>query len=295
MISYRVSDDDLHRRADVLIRREVPRLSRGHIKKLAEEGRLSFDSKRVAAGYKLKTPGELRLDYDPAADRAAAARLDLEVIFEDGDVVVVNKPAGVVVHARSRYRDEVSIAAALRRHCRWPADPEELRAGIVHRLDRGTSGVMVCAKHRAGLENLQAQFRERQVKKIYAGLVGPAPDLPDEGLIDKPIARDPKRPWKFKVGRSGRPAQTAFSVESRTAAGSRLEIRPLTGRTHQIRLHLASLGAPLLGDTLYGGPPAPRLMLHAAAIGFRHPGSGRPMELTAPEPPAFGEAAGHGG
>lgn len=298
MFSYRVEADDLRCRADTLIQREIPQLSRGYIKKLAAEGRLSFDSKQISAGYKPKTPGELQLDYDLKA-LADIPYLDLDIVFEDDDVLVINKPSGVIVHARGKYWDEASIASSLRRHCRWPAvdqpaSPEELRAGIVHRLDRGTSGVLVCAKNRASLKALQSQFADRQVEKTYVGLISTDTGLPEKGLIDKPIGRDPKNPQRFKISRYGRPAQTRFSVKGKSAAAWRLEIQPLTGRTHQIRLHLASLGAPLLGDPLYKGPPAARLMLHAETISFQHPGSGRTMELTVPEPESFEETMNRG-
>ncbi|MYB40099.1 RluA family pseudouridine synthase [Candidatus Saccharibacteria bacterium] len=298
MFSYRVKEGDLRQRADTLVQREIPQLSRGHIKKLAAEGRLSFDSKPVTAGYKPKSFGELRLDYDLKA-LANVPYLDLDIIFEDEDLVVINKPSGVIVHARGKYWDEASIASSLRRYCRWPsvsqpASLEELRAGIVHRLDRGTSGILVCAKNQASLKDLQGQFHDRQVEKLYSGLISADAGLPDTGLIDKPIGRDPKNPQRFKVSRYGRPAQTLFNLEDKGAKAWRLEIRPLTGRTHQIRLHLASLGAPLLGDPLYKGRPAPRLMLHAQSISFQHPKSGKRLRLAAPEPALFEEMLSRG-
>ena len=298
MFSYRVKEADLRQRADALVQREIPQLSRGHIKKLAAEGRLSFDSKPVSAGYKPKSSGELKLDYDLKA-LADIPYLDLDIIFEDEDLVVINKPSGVIVHARGKYWDEASIASSLRRYCRWPAPVqpaslEELRAGIVHRLDRGTSGILVCAKNQTSLKALQTQFHDRQVEKLYTGLIGPDTGLPDKGLVDKPIGRDPKRPQRFKVSRYGRPAQTLFEVKNKAVKAWRVEIRPLTGRTHQIRLHLASLGAPLLGDPLYKGLPAPRLMLHAESISFRHPKSGKSLRLAAPEPALFEEMVSRG-
>ena len=293
MFSYRVTEDDLRQRADILIQREVPQLSRSFIKKLAADGRLSFDAKQIVAGYKLKHTGDLKLDYDLKA-LTDVPRIPLEVIFEDDDLVIIDKPSGVIVHARGKYWDEASIASSLRQHCQWssisqPAALADLRAGIVHRLDRGTSGVLVCAKNQTSLKALQAQFHDRSVEKVYSGLIAPRTGLPDKGLIDKPIGRDMKNPKKFKVSRRGREAQTLFAIKSKSRKAWLLEIQPLTGRTHQIRLHLASLGMPLLGDPLYGGEPAPRLMLHARQISFDHPRTGRRLTFAAAEPALFEE------
>lgn len=293
MFAYEVTEADLYQRADLVIQREVPQLSRSFIKKLADEGKLLFAARTVAAGYKLKTIGELTLDYD-LKRLNDVPQLDLDVIFEDDELVIVNKPSGVIVHARGRYWDEASIASALRRHCHWdplsqPATTAELRAGIVHRLDRGTSGVLICAKTHAATAELQRQFSEREVEKTYFGIISATTALPGEGLIDKPIGRNPRDPKRFKTARHGRPAQTSFKIVATTGHHRLLEIKPLTGRTHQIRLHLASIGVPVLGDPLYKGAPAPRLMLHAGAITFGHPGSGERLAFSVPLPDLFKE------
>ena len=293
MLTYKVDENDLKQRADIFIQQRTPQLNRRLIKQLASAGKLSFASRKVAAGYKLKIPGILELDYElQTLDQIP--QLQLKIVFEDEDLIVLNKPSGVLVHARSRYWNEASIASSLRKHCRWPvisqpASPEDLRAGIIHRLDRGTSGTLVCAKNEMALAGLQQQFRSRQVKKTYLGIIAANRQLPDRGLIDKPIARSFVDRRKFKASHQGREAQTFFNIKSKQDKYYLLEIKPQTGRTHQIRVHLSSLNLPLLGDQLYKGPPAPRLMLHAQKIGFKHPKTNTMMSFTVRRPRIFTE------
>ena len=290
---YRVRETDLRQRADVLIQNRSPQLSRGFIKKLAREGRLSFQSKPISAGFKVKTAGQLELDYDLKLLEEQPV-LKLNIVFEDDDLLVVNKPSGVLAHARSRYWQEASIASSLRHYCHWPrlrqsAAVDDLRLGIVHRLDRATSGLLVCAKNQFALKNLQSQFEARQVEKSYLGLIAIEEALPKKGLIDKPLGRDLKRPQRFQVTARGKNAQTAFEIIAEGKNVRLLAIKPLTGRTHQIRVHFASLGLPLVGDTLYGGRPAERLMLHAHRLAFQHPRNGRAMSFIARRPRVFAE------
>ena len=293
MFCYEIQQADLKQRADVLIQRQVPQLSRSYIKKLAMEGKLSFKSKPIAAGYKLKSLGDLKLDYDLKALNDIPY-LKLDILFEDEDLAIINKPSGVIVHARGKYWDEASIASSLRRHCHWseinqPGDLADLRRGIVHRLDRGTSGVMICAKNYEALKALQTQFHDRQVEKTYLSIVKANENLPDRGLIDRPIGRDPKNPKRFKVSRKGKEAQTLFEIKAKYSKYYLLEIKPLTGRTHQIRVHLASLGVPVFGDPLYKGILAGRLMLHAYEISFKHPRTEEVLKFTASKPEIFKE------
>lgn len=151
---------------------------------------------------------------------------------------------------------------------------ESNRAGIVHRLDRGTSGVMICAKHEAAQIHLQKQFASRKVKKIYVAVV--TGKLPEEsGVIDIPIERNPKKPSSFRAGVNGKPAQTEFTVLKTDDAHSLIELKPHTGRTHQLRVHLAYLKHPIVGDNLYAGESASRLMLHAKELEITLPCSER--------------------
>ena len=293
MVSYQIGEGDLRQRADALIQRRDPRLSRSFVKRLARQGRLCFESKPIVAGYKFKSIGLLELDCDPT-ELERQPPFKLKVVFEDDDLVIVNKPSGVLVHARSRYWQEASIASSLRHHCQWPDLPQgaevaELRLGIVHRLDRPTSGLLICAKNAAAFRHLQSQFEARQVAKTYLGLVAAEAKLPPRALIDRPIGRDFAQPRRFKVTALGKDAQTLVEVITRTAAACLLRIEPQTGRTHQIRVHLASLKVPLLGDDLYGGQKAPRLMLHAQKLNFRHPRTNQQMQLIARRPRIFGE------
>ncbi len=291
MLTYQIKEDDIRRRADVFVQRQTPQLSRSFIKKLAQEGRLSFQSKPIAASYKFKTLGQLELDYDLTILENQPI-LKLNIIFEDSDLIVLNKESGVIVHARGHHWQEASIASSLRHYCHWPklsqlATDDDLRLGLVHRLDRATSGLLICAKNLKALQALQAQFAARQIVKTYLGIILAKPKLPQEALIDKPIGRNFNNPKCFKVTGSGKSAQTFFKIIARSSNFYLLEIKPLTGRTHQIRVHLASLDAPLLGDDFYQGQAAERLMLHAHKLRFRHPQDDREMQFTARRPQIF--------
>lgn len=299
MPTYKVEEEDLRQRADVFLQQKAPQLSRSFIKKLALQGKLVFQSKQINSGYKLKQLGDLELDYDLEILKKIPI-LKLRIIFEDDDLLIVNKPSGVIVHSRGKYWEEASIASSLRHHCHWPLKDiptlKDLRTGIVHRLDRGTSGVLICAKNTQSLKNLQTQFQNHQVEKTYLGIIKANSDLPEEGLIDKPIIRNFKNPRKFKVSPQGKSAQTFFKIKNKGANFHLLQIKPQTGRTHQIRVHLASLNCPIVGDELYEGVEAPRLMLHAQTISFKHPQSDKKIHFTAPRPRIFSQILtnGHG-
>ena len=291
MLTYQIKEDDIRRRADVFVQRQTPQLSRSFIKKLAQEGRLSFQSKPIAASYKFKTLGQLELDYDLTILENQPI-LKLNIVFEDSDLIVINKESGIIVHARGRHWQEASIASSLRHYCHWPklsqlATDDDLRLGIVHRLDRATSGLLVCVKNLKALHALQSQFAARQVIKTYLGIIPAKAELPKEALIDKPIGRNFNNPKCFKVTSRGKSSQTFFKIISQSSNFYLLEIKPRTGRTHQIRVHLASLGVPLLGDTFYQGQAAERLMLHAHKLRFKHPQNGREMQFTARRPQIF--------
>lgn len=260
--SFVIDESDFGLRADTVIAREIPELSRGFIKKLAHEGKLSYRDKEIQAGYKLKSAGTLVLDYD-IKELLEVPVLDLPILYEDKDIVVINKPCGVITHSRGRYWDEPSVASSVRKS--QAVIDNNVRAGIVHRLDRATSGVILCSKSSEVLAKLQEEFSARRVIKKYVALIQKS-DLPDTGLIDKPIDRNPKKPSTFRVDPNGKSAQTKFKVVKRGKQFDMLELAPLTGRTHQLRVHLASLGYPIVGDFLYDGLEADRLFLHAMEL-----------------------------
>jgi len=222
----------------------------------------------------------IRIDLLPL--EITIADIDLPILYEDDDVLVVNKPAGVISHARGRYFDEPSVASFVRQKV---AELTGERSGIVHRLDRATSGVMVCAKNPESLSFLQKQFSDRKTKKTYmAVVVGSMPT--ETGQIDMPIARNPVKPVTFHVDPSGKDSVTNYRVISRHGIYTLLELIPVTGRTHQLRVHLTHLKHPIIGDELYSGEPAERLMLHAFSLEIMLPNK-ELVTFKAPLPDEF--------
>ena len=293
MLIHQVRQLDLKRRADQLVGRAWPELSRARIKQLAKTGKLRFDGQPVNAGYRCRRPGQLSLDcLDPKQQPIPV--LQLPIIYQDQALIVINKPAGIISHARGRYWDEASVASSIRSQLTGDWEYPN-RAGLVHRLDRATSGLMVIAKTAADLQQLQTQFRNRTVSKIYRARVSNNPALqalPEAGQIDRPIARSYTATNKFRVTIGGRPAQTNWRklTTGPEASQQDLELQPLTGRTHQLRVHLASLGCPIIGDKLYGGRPASRLALHSYRLSLDHPRTGDRQEFNAPLPDLFNES-----
>lgn len=283
MQTYPIADEDIGKRADFIISREIPELSRSYIKRLAHDGKLKFRGKDVQAGYKLKSEGELTLDYDPAVLQNIP-EVDLDIIYEDDYIVAINKPTGLITHSRGKYWDEPSVASSIRK--KLTRQSADIRAGIVHRLDRATSGVIICAKHKDAQGFLQKQFEARTVQKEYVAITKLSTLNDKEGLIDMPIARNPKTPSIFRTDPKGKPAQTSFKIIRNSDSYSMYELRPKTGRTHQLRVHLAALDHPIVGDVLYRGPEHERLMLHAHRLRIQHP-DGSDLVIEAPLPPEF--------
>lgn len=223
--------------------------------------------------------------------RAVAQELPLVVLYEDADVVVVDKSAGVVVHAGAGHQQGTLVNALLHHFGPLSAIGGEQRPGIVHRLDKDTSGVLVVARTDAAHQSLAAQFQSREVEKIYLALVHGRPS-PPQGVIRKPIARDPVRRTRMTTRiESGRPSLTEYRVIEDIGSLSLLEVRIGTGRTHQIRVHLSSIGRPVVGDTLYGAPktvpsmpPLDRFFLHAQSLRFRSPSTGAAIQIQSPLP-----------
>jgi len=219
--------------------------------------------------------------------RATPEDLPLEVLYEDADVIAINKPAGMMVHTGAGRHSGTLVNAVLHRFGRLSTVGGELRPGIVHRLDRFTSGVILIARSDAAHRNLAEQFASRQVEKVYVALVHGRLKT-DQGHITTPIARDPVRRVRMTARLAhGRHAITSYQVLKRFEGFTLLEVKIGTGRTHQIRVHLASIGHPVAGDKLYGAPASEleRYFLHARQIAFTSPSSGDRITLTAPLPP----------
>ena len=264
-------------------------LSRVQIQDLIREGMVTVDARPVKASYRLEGGETISIKIPvPEADQEPLPEtIPLVILYEDEQVAVIDKPAGMVVHPAYGHSSGTLVNAVLGR---WPevarfSAPE--RAGIVHRLDKETSGVILIAKSAAALENLREQFKARAVEKRYIALVEGIPQTP-EGLIDAPIGRDPNQRKRMAVARGGRDARTEYRVIETYAYHSLLEAFPKTGRTHQIRVHLAFIGCPVVGDNVYG-PRKQRIkmkrhFLHAAAITFTLPGDEKRLTVESPLP-----------
>lgn len=286
-----------------------PSLSRTRLRALLEAGGVRVDG--VPAG-RASTPVEVgaRLELVlaglEAQTRPSQPGLDLRVVFEDEDLAVVDKPAGLLVHPSSAVRGGTLSEQAAERWGPLPSLQGEDRPGVVHRLDAGTSGLLVLAKREAAMLELLRQFREREVEKTYLAIVHGEPRF-ETGWIEGAIARSAATPERFEVvsDGQGREAVTWYEVRERLGPASLLECKPKTGRTHQIRVHLASLGHPVVGDPLYRprqlaakrlAPDAPvpaRQALHAAALAFAHPASGERLVFESPLPDDLAELLAH--
>lgn len=293
-----VGAEEHEQRLDLLLVKRFPDRSRTTLKRWVDQGRVLVGDRPAHKAGELVDAGtkvHVSIPPPPAAPTLASAG-PLEVLYEDGHIAVVNKPAGISTHPNANDRGDT---LAERAAARWSDLPELQgadRPGIVHRLDRYTSGVTVLALTAPAMEELRTQFRVRTVRKEYRTLVYGAPTF-DSGWIERAIGRDPDRPEQMSVNvAAGREASTFWEVLERYDGFAYLRCRPRTGRTHQIRVHLTSEGHPLLGDRVYrtrasGGialpeacPPVERQFLHAYALQFRHPASGEEMEFVVPLP-----------
>lgn len=256
------------RRLDLLLLEKYPDYNRSTLQFFIKSGYVSADDKII------KKPNTL---LDPAATITLALpetptkKPDIPVIYEDGNVLVLDKPAGLLSMKKGEYTSEPTL---------------EDYGLLVHRLDRDTSGVIILAKNPAAKTFLQKQFQERKAKKTYLAITSGIPNHP-EAIIDLPIARNLKRPTTFRVDPSGRPAKTHYQVLKSGQHHALLELHPETGRTHQLRVHLAHLGTPIVGDSVYGdGQPTDRLLLHAHRLELTLPGVDR-RTFTSPLPKEF--------
>jgi 23S rRNA pseudouridine1911/1915/1917 synthase len=269
------------------LRERLPQYSRSRLQDWIEQGRVLVDSSPAKRSYLVK--GAERIQVQPAELpplRAAPEDLPLEVLYEDADVIAINKPAGMVVHTGAGRHSGTLVNAVLHRFGKLSSVAGDLRPGIVHRLDRFTSGVILIARTDAAHRHLAEQFASRQVEKIYLALVHGRVKK-DQGQITTPIARDPVARVRMTARLAhGRHAITSYQVLKRLEGLTFLEVKIGTGRTHQIRVHLASIGHPVVGDKLYGAPAGTlgRYFLHAREISFTSPGSGKRITVQAPMP-----------
>ena len=285
--------DQSGERADAFLARSIPDLTRSASQRLLEDGSVTLAGKPVKKNYKT-TPGD-RLEVvlpDPEPVDVVPQNIPLDVVYEDSDVIVVNKPVGLVVHPAPGHPDGTLVNALLY-HCgdSLSGINGELRPGIVHRIDRDTSGLIIAAKNDKAHLGLAAQLQDHSLARVYEAVaVGNLRE--DEGTINAPIGRHPVDRKRMSIDpRNGRHAVTHWSVLGRYPGYTHVQCKLETGRTHQIRVHLASIGHPLLGDVVYGSKkPWPGLAgqcLHARKLKFIHPSTGQLVEVECPLPDWF--------
>ncbi len=285
--------EDRGLRLDAWLARRLPDLSRARIQTLIAQGCVLIQDRPVKPSLKV-VPGLIAILEVPPPQPATpqAEAIPLNVVYEDADLVVIDKPAGLVVHPAAGHASGTLVNALLHRCPDLQGIGGELRPGIVHRLDRDTSGLMVAAKNDAALAGLQAQFKAHQVRKIYLAIAAGQPN-PPTGRIESLIGRSSHDRKKMSACPArGRPAVTHYETLRAFGAWSLLRVRIETGRTHQIRVHLSHLGHPIAGDPVYRHgqtaplpTPAARQMLHAAELAFTHPRTGKLLAFKTPIPP----------
>lgn len=294
MIKLIVADEQARQRLDRFLAQALPAFSRARLQTLIREEFVSLNGKparprdlvRAGDAVELREPEIERVDAQPE-------QISLDVIFEDDDLLVLNKPAGIVMHPGAGHAQHTLVNALLA-HCqKLSGIGGKERPGIVHRLDKETSGALVVAKNDTTHRDLSSQFAARTMSKIYLALVAGILRK-SSGVIDKAIARHPVHRQRMAIARrQGRSAKTEYRVLRSGNEISLVECTLHSGRTHQIRVHLHHLGHPVLGDKLYGGKRAgdfPRQMLHAWKLAFRHPRTGDEMSFEAPVPRDFADA-----
>jgi 23S rRNA pseudouridine1911/1915/1917 synthase len=279
-----ITEDQQGQRLDVFAATTMPQLSRAFVQKLCVSGKIMIQGRQSKPGDKIREGDLVTIDYDPDA-QGTIPEIEMPIIYEDDDCVVINKSAGILTHAQGAAEPEPTVATFLRSKLTKELSGE--RAGIVHRLDRATSGVIIGAKNTKTLSFLQKQFAQRKVKKTYVAIVS-GHLRQKEAIIDMPIERNPKAPATFRVGANGKPAQTHYKVLAESKRASLIELKPATGRTHQLRVHLAHAGHPIVGDPLYGtGKYGDRLYLHALSLEITVPKNSERKTFTAALPLEF--------
>jgi 23S rRNA pseudouridine1911/1915/1917 synthase len=303
-LAFVAAPEDEDARLDVFLAARIEGLSRTAVKRLADDGDVLVEGRPAKPSYKLRAGERVEVELPaPPASELSAEDIPLEVVFEDEDVVVVNKPAGMVVHPAAGVSSG-TLANALAYHFEKLSERGgAFRPGVVHRLDRDTSGLIVVAKTAAAHEKLSDQFRARTVFKSYAALVhGVVRE--EQGRVEQPLARDPRNRTRMAVVRGGREAVSVWKVRRRFARFTLLDVRIKTGRTHQIRVHLAWIKHPVVGDEVYGmgrdGAVTDtqvrariralgRQFLHAERLAFDHPRTGERLMFEAPLPEELGK------
>jgi len=294
-LTFRVKEEDAGQRLDVYLAAHIDGWSRARLQRAVADGEVLLSGRIEKPSYKLRANDEIEAELVTAAlSTFAPENIPVEAIYEDDDLIVINKPAGMVVHPAAGIQSG-TLANALSYHFQnLSGIGGTIRPGIVHRLDKDTSGLLVVAKTEVTHENLADQFRAREIFKSYIALVHGS-IARDSGSIDEPIARDPRHRTRMAVVRGGRPATSLYKVRRRYERFTLLDVEIKSGRTHQIRVHLAWINHPVVSDAVYGGgrdktvadaqlrsriAKLDRQFLHAEQLGFRHPRTGAEMRFT---------------
>jgi len=299
-LTFSVTKEEAGERLDAFLAAQIEGWSRSRLQRLIEDGEVLVNGRIVKPSYKLHANDEIEVELTPLpSTQFVAEDIPIQLIHEDEDLIVVNKPAGMVAHPAAGVTSGTLANALAFYFQRLSSTGGEARPGIVHRLDKGTSGLLVVAKTESAHENLADQFRAREVFKSYVALVHGQVER-DTSRIDQPIARDPRHRTRMAVVRGGRPALSIYHVRERFDRFTLLDVELKTGRTHQIRVHLAWIKHPVVGDEVYGSgrdktvadpklrseiAKLGRQFLHAERLGFRHPRTQEQMLFRAPAPP----------
>ncbi len=269
-------------RLDSYLAQYWPEYSRSQWQKYCKQGFVTVNSETITAPDKqLGEDDEVKVQFPKKAD---FSKETLPILYEDNNVLVIDKPAGILTHAKGAENDEFSVAEFVKSKTTYKQETN--RPGIIHRLDRDTSGVIICAKNDKAAKILQRQFSDRKVKKQYLAVIKGTPK-DKTAVIDLPIARNPKAPSTFRVDANGKTAQTRYEVLESDKQHSLVRLQPHTGRTHQLRVHLSHINHPIIGDRVYG-KTADRLMLHAESLEITLPSSER-KTFTSKVPKEFFE------
>ncbi len=291
MKEYIAQEENSNIRLDKAISEKNSELSRVAIQRMIEEGKILVNDKKVKASYKVQKGDKISIGEEEIKEaKLEAEDIPLDIIYEDKDIIVVNKQKGLVVHPGNGNWDG-TLVNAIMAHCKdLSGIGGEIRPGIVHRIDKDTSGLLIIAKNDKAHINVSEQIKNHQVKKTYIALVR-GTFKENEATINMPIARSTKDRTKMAVNRNGKEAITHFKVLERFSDCTLLEVNIETGRTHQIRVHMAEIGRPLIGDTVYSNGKnrfnVQGQMLHSYKLEFKHPSTGKTMSLTAPLPEYF--------
>ncbi|SNR19453.1 Ribosomal large subunit pseudouridine synthase D [Lactobacillus delbrueckii subsp. bulgaricus] len=287
---YELTAEESGQRLDKYLAGEMTDLSRSRIKELVQAGEILVNGKKSKVSYKVQKDDLIQVIVLPLEPlKLEAENIPLDIVYEDKDVIVVNKPQGMVVHPASGHPSHTLVNALLY-HTRDLADsPEGFRPGIVHRIDKDTSGLLMVAKNAAARESLEKQLAAKSNKRQYLAIVH-GNFAEEEGTIDAPIGRNPKDRKQMAVVEKGKSAVTHFKVLEQYQGYSLVECQLETGRTHQIRVHMAYIGHPLAGDPLYGPRktlPGHGQFLHAKTLGFEQPSTGEWLEFSVQPPEIF--------